>query len=133
MIVSIGVDLVNIGRFAGIVKANPALVRRIFTPEEQGLALPSLAARFAAKEAVAKALGAPAGLVWKDCSISRDQQGAPHIQTYGTVARRAAELKINRWHLSISHDEPMAIAQVIAEHLSQEELALLDSQPSSKQ
>ena len=75
----------------------------------------SLAARFAAKEAVAKALGAPAGLRWHDCEIVSDPDGRPWLTVSGTVAAVAAERGINRWHLSLSHDGGIASAMVVAE------------------
>ena len=58
MIIGVGIDVVDIGRFGATLERTPALRERLFTPEERDLPLQSLAARFAAKEAVAKALGA---------------------------------------------------------------------------
>ena len=75
----------------------------------------SLAARFAAKEAVAKALGAPAGLRWHDCEVVTDPDGRPWLTVSGTVAAAAAERGIARWHLSLSHDGGIASAMVVAE------------------
>src|SRR5207245_4844001 len=62
VIVGVGIDVVDVDRFARILSRRPALAERLFTPAERRLPIASLAARFAAKEAVAKALGAPAGL-----------------------------------------------------------------------
>ena len=110
MIIGIGVDTVNIERFERIVTETPAFVRRVFTPNERTRNVRSQAVRFAAKEAVAKVLGAPAGLNWQDCEVATAESGQPYLIIQGTIARRAKELGINRIHLSLTHDEPMAIA-----------------------
>ena len=73
-----------------------------------------LAARFAAKEAVAKVLGAPAGMNWQDCWIGLDHNG-PTVQVKGTVLAVAEAKGVKRWHLSISHDGGIATATVLAE------------------
>ena len=75
----------------------------------------SLAARFAAKEALAKALGAPGDLHWHDAEVTVGEHGRPHLEVRGTVARRAAELGVTAWHVSLSHDGGIASAVVIAE------------------
>lgn len=75
----------------------------------------SQAARFAAKEALAKALGAPAGMSWLDCEIVTDSQGRPEFRVRGTVAARAAELGIATIHVSLSHDAGIASAVVVCE------------------
>ena len=125
MIMGIGVDTVNIERFERIVTETPAFVRRVFTPNERTRNVRSQAVRFAAKEAVAKVLGAPAGLNWQDCEVATAESGQPYLIIQGTIARRAKELGINRIHLSLTHDEPMAIAIATAEYLSDAELAHL--------
>lgn len=125
MIIGTGTDVVNIDRFAELLEGTPALRERLFAPGERGLPVRSLAARFAAKEAAAKALRAPAGLNWQDCWVEKDEDGAPYLVAQGTVAQRAAELGINRWHLTMSHDEPVATATVVAEHLSDGDLLTL--------
>lgn len=125
MIIGTGIDVVNIERFEKIIERNPALLNRVFVEHERQLNLRSLAARFAAKEAIAKALRAPAGMVWQHCWIENTQDGAPYIVTEGTVAATAASLGINRWHLSITHDDPVAIASVVAEHLTDQDILLL--------
>ena len=120
-IVGIGVDVVDLARFQSLVERTPQIIDRLFTSAEQtsaeGNQLPtiSLAGRFAVKEAVAKALGAPAGMAWHDCEVSNG--GAPTISIRGTVAEVAAKLAITNWHVSISHDGPVAIAYVIAERV----------------
>jgi len=120
-IVGIGVDVVDLARFTNLVERTPQIVDRLFTKAEQvsaeghQLSVMSLAGRFAVKEAVAKALGVPAGMAWHDCEVSNG--GAPTISIRGTVADAAANLLITNWHVSISHDGPVAIAYVIAERV----------------
>lgn len=108
-------DVVALARFARQMERTPALVERLFCPDERGLNARSLAARFAAKEAVAKALGAPGNLQWHDCEVVTAPSGAPSIRATGTVAARAAALGVSRWHLSLTHDGDSAIAMVVAE------------------
>lgn len=115
MILGIGVDLCAVNRLAGSLARAPRLRERLFTEGERELPIASLAARFAAKEAVAKALGSPGGLRWQDCEVQRASSGAPELRLRGGVATRAAELGITRWHLSLSHDGGAAIAMVVAE------------------
>lgn len=121
MIVSVGNDVVLVERFIAALKRTPLLAERIFTEAERRTSSgnprspDSLAARFAAKEAVAKALGAPSGLHWHDCEIVVDPDGRPWLTMTGTVAAAAAERGIQRWHLSLSHDGGIASAVVIAE------------------
>ena len=121
MIVSVGIDVVLVERFDAALKRTPLLAERLFTEAELKTASgnprfpESLAARFAAKEAVAKALGAPNGLAWHDCEIVPDADGRPWLTVAGTVANAAAERGINRWHLSLSHDGGIASAMVVAE------------------
>ena len=118
-IVGIGVDVVDLARFANLVERTPQIVDRLFTKAEQvgaeghQLPLMSLAGRFAVKEAVAKALGAPAGMAWHDCEVSNS--GAPQISVRGSVAKVAEDQGVTNWHVSLSHDGPIAIAYVIAE------------------
>lgn len=125
MIVAVGIDVVLVERFARALTRTPLLTDRLFTEAERTTASgnprspESLAARFAAKEAVAKALGAPAGLHWHDCEIVADPDGRPWLTVAGTVASAAAEREINRWHLSLSHDGGIASAMVVAERLAE--------------
>ncbi|MFJ6001401.1 holo-ACP synthase [Arthrobacter sp. NPDC092385] len=115
MIVGIGVDVVDIERFRQQLERTPALVQRLFVPSERELNTRSLAARFAAKEAVAKALGAPGGMNWQHCTIAVDEAGAPSVVVDGTVAAAARARGVETWHLSISHDGGLATAMVVAE------------------
>ncbi len=82
---------------------------------EQELGIGSLAGRFAAKEALAKALGAPAGLHWVDAEVVTEESGQPRFVLTGTVAERAQQLAVASIHLSISHDAGIASAVVVAE------------------
>ncbi|MFR9774725.1 holo-ACP synthase [Micromonospora sp. MS34] len=121
MIVAVGIDVVLVDRFGRALARTPLLADRLFTEAERYTragnprAAESMAARFAAKEAVAKALGAPAGLNWHDCEIVADPAGRPWLTVSGTVAAAAAERGINHWHLSLSHDGGIASAMVVAE------------------
>lgn len=115
MIVGVGIDVVDIARFSARMEANERLGERLFTVDELGLRPESMAARFAAKEALAKALGAPVGLRWTDATVVRSADGRPHLVVTGTVADRAAELGVSRFHLSLSHDAGVASAIVVAE------------------
>ncbi|MFB6791347.1 holo-ACP synthase [Streptomyces olivaceus] len=120
-IIGVGIDVAEVERFGASLERTPALAGRLFLPGE--LLLPSgerrgtasLAARFAAKEALAKALGAPAGLLWTDAEVYVEDGGRPRLRVTGTVADRAAELGVASWHVSLSHDAGIASAVVIAE------------------
>jgi holo-[acyl-carrier protein] synthase len=123
MIVGIGVDIVDVPRFAATLARTPGMRERLFTPQEcvtdSGSARTdtSLAARFAAKEAVAKALGAPRGMEWHDCEVVGDSDGRPWLRMSGTVAAQARDQGVERWHLSLTHDSDVAVAYVVAERL----------------
>lgn len=114
MIVGVGIDVVDIERFARSLERTTALSSRIFTAEEAVLPMGSLAGRFAAKEALAKALGAP-GLSWRDAEICNGDDGDPVFSMHGGVAARCAELSVGSSHLSISHDGGIASAIVVLE------------------
>jgi len=116
VIVGVGIDVVEISRLARALERTPRLAQRLFTASEQeagGVA--SLAARFAAKEAVAKALGAPGGLRWLDAEVVRLDSGRPSLRIAGGIAETAAAQGISSWHLSLSHDGGIATAVVLAE------------------
>ena len=118
MIVGVGIDVVDIERFGATLDRTPALRQRLFSPAEQHLPLRSLAARFAAKEALAKALGAPVGLSWTDVTVFRADDGRPHLQVQGTVQDEITRLGIAHLHVSLSHDAGIASAVVVAEGAS---------------
>jgi holo-[acyl-carrier protein] synthase len=121
VIIGVGIDVCPVERFAASLTRHPGLRDRLFTTAEQttpsGLRRTgeSLAARFAAKEALAKALGAPGNLHWHDAEVTVGDHGRPLLTVRGTVERRAAELGVTGWHVSLSHDGGMASAVVIAE------------------
>ena len=111
-----GIDLVDVSRFAASLERTPRLAERLFTPAERtGRSVESLAARFAAKEAVAKALGAPGDLGWHDAVITTDPDGRPGLEARGTVAAAAAARGIESWQVSLTHDGGLAMAVVIAQ------------------
>jgi holo-[acyl-carrier protein] synthase len=114
-VVGIGVDAVLIERFAASLARTPGLEARLFTGGERGRPDESLAARFAAKEAVAKAIGAPKGLLWHDVEVDTRDGGRPVLSVRGTVLAAAQALGIRHWHLSLSHDGGIAVAMVVAE------------------
>jgi len=120
-IVGVGIDVVPVARFAESLERTPPLAARLFTAAElvteSGLprSAESLAARFAAKEALAKALGGGGGMLWTDAQISTDDVGRPVLTVTGTVRERAERLGVTRWHVSLSHDGGIASATVIAE------------------
>jgi holo-[acyl-carrier protein] synthase len=116
MIVGLGVDLVDVARFEAKLEATPALAERLFTPGELGASTESLAGYWAAKEALIKAIGNPTGLSFQDVSVFKDALGKPGLQVSGATEKRATELGITSWHLSISHDGQMAVAVVVAEN-----------------
>jgi holo-[acyl-carrier protein] synthase len=115
MIVGVGIDVVDIARFEQALGRTPGLAVRLFTEGERSLPPHSLAARFAAKEALAKALGAPRGLLWTDAEVINGTGGRPHLKVTGTVAAAAARFGVSVFHLSISHDAGIASAVVVAE------------------
>ena len=115
VIIGVGIDVVDVERFEQTLTRTPSLRKRLFTPAEQQLPPASLAARFAAKEALAKALGAPVGLSWLDAEVHRGENGRPHISMQGTVAARAEQVGARHTHVSLSHDAGIASAVVVLE------------------
>lgn len=115
MILGVGIDVCGIERFAETLARTPSLGDRLFTPRERERPLASLAARFAAKEALAKALGAPAGLLWHDAEVLTETGGRPVLHLHGTVLDAAEALGASRWHVSLSHDAGVATAIVLLE------------------
>lgn len=120
MIVGIGVDLVDVARFERAASRTPRLLDRLFAVSEQrpdGRELPlrSLAARFAAKEAMIKAMGDSEGVRWHDIRIVSNEFRNPSFELTGRIAEVADERGITTFHLSMSHDAGLAIAYVVAE------------------
>ena len=115
MIVGIGIDVVDLARFERAIARTPRLLERLFAESERSKPVHSLAARFAAKEALAKSLGAPVGLRWLDATVVQDSSGRPSLRVSGTVEARADDLGVSSFHLSLSHDAGIASAVVVAE------------------
>jgi holo-[acyl-carrier protein] synthase len=115
MIVGIGVDLVDISRFEDKLTKTPKLLERLFSPAEAEAPLKTLAGRFAAKEALIKALGSSDGISWQEVEISKNNDGKPMIQTVGQTSETLKAAGVTNLHLSISHDAGMAVAMVVAE------------------
>ena len=114
-VIGVGIDVVDIERFVESLDRTPALRQRLFTEAEASRPPASLAARFAAKEAMAKALGAPVGMAWHDAEIVSEETGRPRLEIRGTVAARAAALGVSHVHVSLSHDAGIASAVVVLE------------------
>lgn len=112
MTIAVGVDVVDIARFAESLERTPGLRDRLFTAAESGLPEHSLAARFAAKEALAKALGAPGDLHWHDAEVVREASGRPRLELRGSVLARAEQLGVREALVSLSHDGGVAVAFV---------------------
>lgn len=121
MIVGIGVDVVDLQRFERSLDRTPALAARLFGPDELVLrdgsprGRHSLAARFAAKEALIKSLGGSTGVRWTDVVVVSDEQGAPSLVLDGGARALADARGVSRLHLSLSHDGGVAVAYVVAE------------------
>jgi holo-[acyl-carrier protein] synthase len=124
MLIGTGIDLVEIGRIQRSVDRYGArFLDRVYTPAEQAyclrkrLASESFAARFAAKEAAAKALGTGIryGVTWLEIEVVREPSGRPTIQFHGRAAQLALRLGVHRASLSITHTDALAMASVILE------------------
>ena len=120
MIVGIGVDVVDLARFERALSRTPALKARLFAEAElvsgeRVLALRSLAGRFAAKEALIKALGESTGIRWHHMQVVSDAHGNPSFELTDAAASVARKRGVTSVHLSMSHDAGVAIAYVIAE------------------
>jgi len=114
-----GIDLVEIERFSGVIERfGNRFLERVFTAQELaevGDNVVSLAARFAAKESVAKALGTGIGDVgWKDIEITRGPAREPTLSLHGAAQRLAQEQHLRTWSISLSHTHTHAIALVVA-------------------
>lgn len=122
-IVGIGTDLARIARFRKFLDPDSRLLERLFSAEERNYALakrdpaPHLAARFAAKEALLKALGTGLrdGLAWQQIRVVHDELGCPFLELSGRAAELVQARGAGRTHLSYSHDGDYAVAIVILE------------------
>ncbi|MBN6777261.1 holo-ACP synthase [Pseudoclavibacter alba] len=111
----IGVDTVELSRFAAVLDGTPRFLERVFAPGERGLSCRSLAARFAAREAAIKAIGGLDGLTLLDLEVVREPSGAPRFARGERLDAVLASRGIGALHLSLSHDGNQAIAFVVAE------------------
>ena len=119
MIIGTGIDLVDIQRFERTMSRTPKLMERLFAPSERTLKLASLAARYAAKEALIKALGGSDGVHWTEIEIGSEESGKPYFRLTGTTADVVEQRGITSLHLTMSHDAGLATAFVIAERITE--------------
>lgn len=115
MVIGLGVDVCSLERFEASLERTPKLKVRLFTTAEQSLSLKSLAVRFAAKEALAKAVGNPRVLNFQEIEILNDALGKPEMRVIGKSRAALDELGVHKIHLSLSHDGPVAVATVLLE------------------
>ena len=118
----IGVDAVDVVRFRQVMERRPGLLHRLFTDTERAYAQrcadpgPRLAVRFAAKEAVLKALGVGVGAArFRDVEVLRGDGGQPGLALSGRAAALSTSRGVRRWHLSLTHTDTLAVASVVAE------------------
>lgn len=114
MLVGVGTDLCSISRLSEALERTPNLRNRLFHHSELDLPTNSLAARFAAKEALAKALGDPRLLVWNEIALSKDGNGKPEFEFHGSTSEKLSALGY-RYLVSISHEQELASAFVVVE------------------
>jgi phosphopantetheine--protein transferase-like protein len=120
-VIGLGVDLVDVGRFRRTLARTPTLTARLFTPSERSYAEEArdptqrYAVRFAAKEAVMKALGVGLGAIdWHDVEVRRAPSGAPSLWVGGRARALADDAGVGRWLVSLTHTVSTAEAVVIA-------------------
>jgi len=119
MILRTGVDILEIDRLDSVSPAiRRRFIQRVYTPAEReilGEDNEALAGRFAAKEAVSKALGSGIGFVrWQDIEILNGPYGEPVLNLYGNAVRIAERLALDTWSVSISHSRNHAVAVAVA-------------------
>jgi holo-[acyl-carrier protein] synthase len=112
MIDGIGIDVVDIARFLESLERTPTLREKLFTESERALSSQSLAARFAAKEALYKALSPSHGLQWHEAEVISAPNGKPEFLFRGEIADLVDGAQV---HLSLSHDGGIASAMVVVE------------------
>ncbi len=116
---SVGVDIVAIARIARAVERwGERFLTKVYTPTELAYCrgrIPELAARFAAKEAISKALGTGIrGIAWNEMEILVDRRGKPLVNLYGRAQRRGQDLGLRHWAISLTHSDNDALAFVVA-------------------
>lgn len=114
-----GIDLVDIARISRTIdRQGDRFLNRIFTQAEQDQCegrVPSLAGRFAVKEAVAKAFGTGIGdMNWTDIEILQDERGCPHLYLHNRAEEVAASLNLRHWSVSLSHTDTHAVGMATA-------------------
>ncbi|AIC47998.1 holo-ACP synthase [Rhodoluna lacicola] len=120
MILGTGVDTVSLSRFESKLAETPRLKDRLFLDIETlnngaEASIQTLAGRFAAKEAVIKALGGEPGIEWHGIEVGKESSGKPVIWLHGETAKLALRAGVRKLHVSISHDGDVAVAFVVAE------------------
>jgi len=118
-VIGVGIDAVDVDRFARLLARRPGMVERLFTEGERAAAGESaqrLGARFAAKEAVMKVLGVGLGVFkLRDVEVVLLASGAPTLRLHGAAAALAASRGVEQWHLSLTHTAQTAQAIALAE------------------
>ena len=125
MEMAVGIDVIVISRVQKVLEKHPErFLRRVFTPEEVAFCrgrVPELAARFAAKEAVMKALGTGArGLAWREIEVLPNHRGKPLVYLHGAARKRAEKIGLEGCDISLSHSRDFAVAFVVAQSLDLE-------------
>lgn len=115
MIIGTGIDVVDMQRFEQTMADTPRLLERLFAPAERTMKLRSLAARYAAKEALIKALGGSDGVHWVEIEIASEPSGKPQFALSGTTAEVLEARGVTQAHLTMSHDAGLAVAFVVLE------------------
>jgi holo-[acyl-carrier protein] synthase len=118
MEMAVGIDIIEIGRVRKVLERHPErFLRRVYTPEEVAFCrgrVSELAARFAAKEAVMKALGTGArGLAWREIEILPNRRGKPLVYLHGQAKLRGDTIGLRGVDVSLTHDADLAIAAVV--------------------
>ena len=115
-VIGVGIDLVDVARFTSVLERRPRMRTRLFRDNERSVLRPErLAARFAAKEAVMKALGVGLGAMsLRDIEVVNQSGGAATVLLHGRAAEIAMERGVRQWHLSLTHTDLSAGAVVIA-------------------
>jgi holo-[acyl-carrier protein] synthase len=124
-LIGLGVDIVDLDRFAGVLERRANFIARVYTPNERDYCeqakgsmkrVERYAVRFAAKEAVMKALGVGLGsFAFHDVEVERAESGDPTVTLRGKALSIAAERGASAWHVSLSHSDAVAIAVVAVE------------------
>ena len=123
-VVGVGIDAIEIQRIRDALTRTPSLLERLFTERERATCITrcgdlrygGLAARFAAKEAVAKALGTGiSGFAFRDIEVLTDSNGRPTVELRGGAAAAASGAGVDRVHVSLSHSGDIAVANAVAE------------------